>query len=534
MTPVPTNDVPAAEVGDQPALPLGAIRRYAPIAALTVLSVIAAVIVRSGGHSWGDDFALYINQARGLVEGTAGQVVADNRFAMDNSSFASFTPIAYPWGTSLLLMPIIAVVGIDYTWLKAVPTVAFAVAVVAFWCLVRRRMGAPEAIVFTGLIAVNPWYVWAADSVLSDLVFLAVVMVAVAVIEAGYGTGTVVAHRVAVASGVLIAVAAHIRREALGLLLVLAVVQAAQWWRSAPRRPNALGVPWGWFAVVFGIGHLLLPAPILGNVDVAGDPGPNQIIDNLVWYRASFAELIGLKDAGDVPIEAFGSEFVGHLLMAAVLVLAVVGALAAVVGAVRRRGARDLSITAAVLGMGLIVMMTPYHYQRYLMTLVPLVLLLMIGGVQALVSVAVRRSQTASPRRVRLIGLVALAVVAPGLGMAAADTVRSVERHLSNEFVHRGPEDVVSQELFAEIRQRTDERDVVAFFQPRSMNLYTRRLSILARDEQTLLDRADWFASARDSDYLQIELGEQQAEELGLVKIWENAGYVLWELPDRP
>lgn len=528
---MPVTNAPATSTSIGSAIAPRLLRRYAPIAVLTLVGVIAAVIVRSRGHSWGDDFALYINQARGLVEGTAAQVVADNRFAMDNSSFASFTPIAYPWGTSLLLMPIIAVVGIEYEWLKWIPTLAFAAAVVVFWLLARRRLAGPEALVLTGMIALNPWYVWATDNVLSDLIFLAVVLVALAVIESGYAAGTVISQRAAVATGVLIAAAAHIRREALGLLLVLVVVQAAQWWRSAPRRPSRLGVPWVWFALVFGIGHLLFPAPILGNVDVAGDPGPGQILGNLRWYRESFAELVGLKRAGDVPIQVFGSHLLGVLLVMTILVLALVGAVAAVLRAVRRRTSRDLAIAAAVIGMGLIVMMTPYHYQRYLMTLVPLVLLLAIGGVQSIGDVLSRGAPATSATRRRLPAIVALAVLAPGLGVSVNETMRSVERHLGDSYVHRGPEDAVTQELFDEVRALTDERDVVAFFQPRSMNLYTRRLSVLARDEQTLLDRADWFASARDSDYLQMDLDEQYAAELGLVKVWENAEYILWEIP---
>lgn len=509
----------------------GPLRRYAAIGTLTLLAVVAALIVRSSGHQWGDDFALYVNQARGLVEGTAGQVVADNRFAMDNSSFASFTPIAYPWGTSLLLMPIVALVGIDYAWLKMVPTLAFAVAIVAYWVLARRRLAAVEALIVTGLIAVNPWYLSATNQVLSDLVFLAIVLATLAVVEAGYGAGTIVSYRLAVTSGVLIAVAAHVRREALGLLLVLIAVQAAQWWRAAPQRPRWLGVPWAWFAIVFGIGHLLLPAPILGNVDVAGDPGPGQILGNLAWYRESFAELIGLKRVGDHPIEALGSEFLGTLLVTLVLALAGIGAIAALVQALERRPSRDLAITAAVIGMGVIVMMTPYHYRRYLMTLVPLVVLLALGGVQTLGAVWTTRSPGSASRR--LVMLVAVIVLGPGLAVSAIDSGRSVGRHLTEELGHRGPEDDATQELFAEIRRRTDERDVVAFFQPRSMNLYTRRLSVLASDEETLMTRADWFAGVRDSDYLQVAVDDQRAAGLGLVKVWENSDYVLWRLPDR-
>lgn len=36
------------------------------------------------GHAQGDDFALYLRQARSIFEGDIGAVVADNRFAVLN------------------------------------------------------------------------------------------------------------------------------------------------------------------------------------------------------------------------------------------------------------------------------------------------------------------------------------------------------------------------------------------------------------------------------------------------------------------
>ena len=81
------------------------------------------------GHNPGDDFALYVNQAKSLVQGNVGETLASNHFAVDNSSWHSFSPYSYPWGFPLLLAPMMLikgtvnpVTGVDYDSLKLVVT----------------------------------------------------------------------------------------------------------------------------------------------------------------------------------------------------------------------------------------------------------------------------------------------------------------------------------------------------------------------------------------------------------------------------
>ena len=49
-------------------------------------AAVLAVALHRNGHARGDDFALYLRQARSLFDGNIGQVVADNRFAVINST----------------------------------------------------------------------------------------------------------------------------------------------------------------------------------------------------------------------------------------------------------------------------------------------------------------------------------------------------------------------------------------------------------------------------------------------------------------
>lgn len=510
------------------------VSRWAAPAILVGATVIMARIVQQGGHGWGDDFALYINQARGLVEGTATQVIVDNRFAVDNSAFRDFTPIAYPWVTSLALMPIVAVFGIDYGLLKLVPTAALAISVVLMWIIARRRLGRFTAVAVTAVLAINPWYLWATDAVLSDLLFLAATLGSVALADRCVANACVLSAtaRCPVALAIAISLTAHIRREGVGLLVVLALIQAAAWWRSRPEDLRATTVlrPWAWFVGTFTAFHLLFSAPIRPDLDIQAPSGPAVIVENLRWYPDALAELLGLERIGDAPIEAFGSSALGPVWLAAFVMAAIVGICWSALRAARRRTSIDLALSGALLGIGTIIAMAPYHYQRYLMTIAALIMVLAASTVAH----GARLLSRSRPQMQAAAALVAvLVLLAPTFALHIPEVGRSLRYHLNHAYVSTGPEDPFAQQLWSAVIEFTDERDVVMFAQPRAMNLYTRRLSVVGNDRNVLMRRADWYAMERNSDYLQVNLSDSEAESLGLDAVWANDRYVLWRVPDR-
>jgi hypothetical protein len=129
--------------------------------------------------------------------------------------------------------------------------------------------------------------------------------------------------------------------------------------------------------------------------------------------------------------------------------------------------------------------------------------------------------------------VVALALLAPMVIGIVADTRRDVRYHHEYEYLHWGPADPVVQDLFDAVVRYTDGRDVVVFFQARAMSLYTRRRAIQGNSETMMLERGDWYAMERDSDYIQTPLTDARAAELGFVKVWENQRFVLWRIPER-
>lgn len=492
-----------------------------------LLGLAAAWMARSmheSGHGWGDDFALYINQARGLADGSLWGVVADNRFGLNNSAWDYYSPLAYPWLFPLLLMPIIAVVGVDLELLKWVPTLAFVTMVLSTLVLSRRRLDPTTTTIVVVLVALNPWYLGATDAILSDLVFVAVVLVSLVLLDRAVEQRRVFSPGLGpmIGAAVMIAAAFHIRREALGLGLALAVVQLMAFRsQEQPVARRQLLAPWAVLIGAVGGFHLLLPAPLLATEAPGG--GLSQIPHHLAWYREPLAELIGLKDIGDNPVSALGSSTIGHLLFWAIIGLAAIGAGAAVASVIARRHTVAPHLVAALLGIGTIVMVAPYQYQRYIYTVAVLTPIVAASGLRTIVRV---RS------RFTLVPVLSLLILGVPAAQHVTNTVRTLDYHRSYEYTHWGPTHPDVVELFDAVERLTDERDVVVFFQARSMNLFTGRLSIQGNNEQMMVERGDWYAQERDSDYIQTPLTTERAAELGFEAVWSNNRFILWRIPE--
>ena len=83
---------------------------------LILISVIFCLGVIDDNHNWGGDFALYIEQARALVEGTTKALWEENRWAM--TPIPDYGPDLAPIGFPLLLAPVYAVFGLNFIAFK--------------------------------------------------------------------------------------------------------------------------------------------------------------------------------------------------------------------------------------------------------------------------------------------------------------------------------------------------------------------------------------------------------------------------------
>ncbi|HEX2192314.1 MAG TPA: glycosyltransferase family 39 protein [Acidimicrobiales bacterium] len=504
-------------------------RQYTlPVLMVTVIGIVA-MMNHFSGVDWGDDFALYMSQAKALNTGNIAEVVENTRYAVDNSGWNTFSPYLYPWGWPLLVAPVYAVFGLDYEAIKVLEVIALCVFLLVFYVLVRRRTGPVPATALTLLIGLSPSFVGATDTVLSDLPFLCFVGLTLWWMDQCRIRGILTCgRRDLLILGLLLAYAYNTRREGITLLIPLVALHLTVLAGRAGR-PRSLGflrevewrpvlLPYATFAVTTIALHLALPSVLRPNAPGAGLQNASA---RLTYYKDVLAEHVGLKDFGQ-PMQLLGSQDAAALAVKALVALAIIGVVARLV----HRFEEDLILASYLAGASLLMLVSPYQESRYLFTITPL---LAYFAYQALPTLA--RLARLGEGMVSAASLVPLVALAGLLTYQFEDIKRSTDYHRVYHYTVNGPESPEAVEMLSTVRQMTRGDDVLLFFRARAMSLYTDRKAVQGSNLQQLLPRVDWYVMAKGSTYSQALLTDGDAAALGLTKTWENGGWVLWRVP---
>lgn len=519
-----TDGPPASGIGS---------RGLAERAALTVLVIVVgslALALHRRGHSWGDDFALYLDQARSLWRGDAHAVIEVNRFNVLNAATPTFSPFGYPWGWPILLSPFVAVVGLDLDRLAVIEVVLLCLTVVALHRLVRRRAGASVALLVAAVVGLSPSILAHTDRLLTEIPHLLAVVVTLLWLDritrptersAAWSTAST---RDLVVLGVLAAVAFNIRRE--GLVLVVAIAAAQLVGRSPWRRAVVPHITFAGAVIAF---QILLPTALLARYPGDGFSNASTMLDE--WLPRSIALHLSFGEDGSTAARWF-------------LVVALVGGL----GRLVRHARTDVALVVVpVLTLALYARFPFGHDPRYYIQVLPFALYA-AAQLPSTVAEMFRSPTTAasSPTPashgpswpgwraagwVTVVGLGALALVQVWHLPAEVKAARDFDAAGSVQF---GPADPTVQAVLDAVDANTPPDAIIAFMRARTMSLYADRRSVQSSDLGVVLRRADYFAMLRGSDVSQPLVSEADAASLGLVPVWEDAQWVLWRIDRRP
>ncbi len=436
------------------------------------------------GHWWGDDWALYIRQAQGLLDGHPGRVFDENRFTVENSAGAEFSPPLYPWGFPLVLAPFVAIVGADVDQLAIVPVLCAAVFACCWYALAKPRLGQVPATVGVIAVTITPLLLSWTELIQSEWPFLAITGVALVWLDRVAVSGGFVEHgrrwAPLVLVGMLAAAAFSVRREGLAVFVAIAAAQIVALSEFSPRPwrldlvairrlmarlavPHAVGL-----AIVGGL-QVILPSTIVPKYAGTG-------IGNVWHLRAklfrNLAEISGLKRPGVPDPTVLGSVGWGWAVVASYLLIGYVGiGLALTVH--RRRDAHVAAylVTALVIGGSF-----RSAINRYIATIAPLLLLL--GLVLILTAIRwLRRPRTATAVVTVLVALIAIANL-----VQARTRLQNVDRFVDAGQVEWGPTHPEAIAMFDAIRTLTAEGDVIAAPKARLMTLETGLLAVQVDD----------------------------------------------------
>lgn len=439
---------------------------------LTLVPVLAsialAVFWETPGHSWGDDFAGYLMQAKALLHGTPAQELQLNA-RLEAASDWRTGPDAYPWGYPAILALVMSIFGAGLTTLKIVSIGSVGVVTLTAGALAYlSRLSLTSVVCVAILVGMQPDLTGLGNVIGSDVVFLALTGVALlfAVLALDAESNQLSpAMRVwaLVIAAVFVSLSYFVRSNGAVTLIAIAASMVAV--RRMDVRAMAMSVaPFALVCAVLIIGYYaLLP------------DGSVVHVGYLTLEPSSLARRTGAA------IEAFGTFFPFFVLPTplerlAVLVLAIL----TVIGA-RRLGRIGFLLALYSAGHLLLVILFPYSGgQRYYLPILFAVAVLAAGGVEGLARWSAMKGMAmkwplTDERRVAGTLLIALLFIG-----AIASNVYRFDAHPQRNI--DGPYSATARELFEYIREQPSAIQPVAFFKPRAMRMLGGKKAVLVRD----------------------------------------------------
>ena len=479
---------------------------------LSVAVAWAAVGLHRNGHTWGDDFTLYLRQAGSLVDGNVGQVIADNHFNVVNAAKPGFSPYVYPWGFPILLAPFYRLVGLNYAALKLVEVASLVAFLWGFHALVRQRMTRWLALATVGSVGTTLAYLEHTDKLVSEFPYMATVVVTLWWLDRlrkNQQPLDAATRRQLVTLGLLAMCVFNVRREGLAIVAAIAVAQLLDLrgrWRTADRAQVA--TPYVTFLGSVILLQFMLPSALAPQYEGAG---LHQTWSKLQGpFRTAFAYQLGFADLAGV-----------GLLLVVLLVVAGVGV------RMWKAASSDAPLLTFAVGSMTIVGMIPAVADRYLLAITPFAVYFAAQAVAAIPLPRRFASQHAGAWVATALLVAATAVHISALPSA----IRDSQTFNDAGKIQDGPEAPYAQAAFKAIRMYTKQDDVVAFFKVRALTFYTDRRGVQSDNLEILRQRSNYFMMRRNSSFSQPLVDLSEADDMGWVSVWSDNDWVLWRLP---
>ncbi len=428
----------------------------------TVLPALAAVILASlfidKGHTWGDDFAEYIAQAKILATG------------QDNPARPQ---VGYKYGTALLLFPFYLAKNFDLLALKIPMILCFAAFIAAISFFYRKRMRPRTATAATFLLATSPALLCFVNNILSDIPFLLFSTLSVMCFYKIYSGQESRGKKClsGIAAGFCVMYAYGCRFQGLVLLLAFACTEALLLLRKAfpenkPVRSWTASIQgnipahvcfYASFSFFYVLYKLLLPA----------SPGRSDL-----GFLDSFS-LKGLAcNAAAYPF--FFSDFFschGHCPKAVRIALYLAALPIIVLGAIRKGKEEAVSVVYSLGLLAVYVIWPGPRDFRFLFPILPFILLFAAYGYEGLKDTGLRRCYKVFALLVPSVFFCVMLCLGTG----------NLRRGRSGNYQAFSDE---AQAAYNYIRENTGEDERIIFFKPRVLYLATGRVSAEAEEEQ--------------------------------------------------
>ena len=456
------------------------------------------------GHSWGDDFAQYLQHANNIAQSTPYAATG----YIYNPQNAIVGPQAYPPAYPAALAPVAALDGANLNAYKALGVFLFLIALLFVARLFSYDLSATNLWICLTIIGFSPVYWDVKDGIMSEHLFMPLWYAALLAADDWYRRqklyGSQTLHGIIL--GLLIFLTCATRTVGIVLLPVVVVCEAL-----IARRVTRVGV----FSLATAISllaveRLILPASGAGYLEQLKGISVSQLLANAYSDTTSFS-LIWQNGHWTGVRKIAGAGF----------------ALLAAIGFLRANVWRPTPLgTAMAAYFAVIVVWPSADGLRMILPLLPAYVFYLLVGANSLSLTATRRAflkvgasqhcqewpegsacpatDTRSsvkiaekfPYDFKAFGLHASIQLIGSLALLLFSLLSFGAAYSAADFgpLKGGIETPAARELFEFVRTHTEPADVCVFFKPRALALYTGRRSSafpLGRDEEELWQYAD-------------------------------------------
>jgi hypothetical protein len=463
-------------------------------------------------HSWGDDFAGYLLQALSIENGSLEKEVLFNHSLLLETPLP-IGPDAYPWGLPILIWIFSKIVGFDIHRLKIIEILALGLTGFFIFHLARFYLSRSLSLLASALVALQPSLIGSADSLISDIPFLALCASSIYFIE--------LFHRRAAIEGkpspyfaflisALCLIAFSIRSN--GAFLVPTYLGSSGWmlWKLPYTRRGLLrcGIMFiCFFAVLLFLYFVIFPDGSLVQTNYL-TANPSSLIRRLKETFYAFR--------GFIPFYPFKGL--------ALFVITIFISISVMVGAWTNRTFSAGLIVFSILNLGLLLAYRLDAGTRYLFPLLIPISVLFISGFSYMLKKVVVNYFQLGHFAMRLIPLVAVLFLGV---MSVGSWVYSTR---PNDYEDFGPYGSAMKEIAIYTRKQIPENAKIAFFKPRAFRLLTGRPSVIV-NEPNQIDRISYLVFNKKISDSIAQLPREYFDDSGrdsFISIFENEQFIIF------
>lgn len=492
-------------------------------AVLFVFTFLLSVLVCYDGKSWGGDFSQYFAQTRALADHAIDEWYEKNIFII-NTSAEGIGSDVYPWIWSILLLPMYKLFGFQIPLLKLYEALYFAASMIPLVHLLRRRMsGRPAFLICLG-IACNLSFLMYVNSIESDLPCMFVILLTLDIFDIyheNYDNHAIWRGIVpGFFLGILLFAACETKTMNQALLLALMVYDVIMIVLSLRkvfsgqeqrlplhlylRRGLVMAVPFISCLVTARIFYAYLPKSG-GTYNDYFEFTIGRLKENIAGYFKILGQMVC---ATSRPIIACIS-YTGVCIL---LVLAVIG--------IFYKYKEELYLFIYVGGMMCMLFFYDYMGARFIFAIYPLLLLFAYWGYLFVKDKWMQYKWMQWGNLLMKDGLFLYMIILFVSFLAVAFSIQTGRYSL------RQADSEMAEAFYAYVNDNISDDEVIYFFKPRVLYLYTNVYSYNWYNEIDHMDMADYIAVCVEDGYDRVHA---YAKENGTL-VYENEMFRLYEL----